>query len=100
MPLLKSFTHAPLSYNFAVPKVSWQGVKNWVRKREVYDQDKFLGVLEVLGAIRNKEPTFLSKDVHLHLNELTLFAQGSGSRGSTLTPTYAFEPLEVPPEIR
>lgn len=80
-------------------KSALQAMKHWLRRREVYDQDKWLGVIELINAISKGEDTYLSADFHLHINELTLFAQSSGERGASLEPNFHFEPLPAPPEI-
>lgn len=64
-----------------------------VRRREVYAQDKFVGVAEMVREIRAGEPQYLSPEFLLHLNELTLLVQGAGPGGMAASPETTFEPL-------
>jgi len=69
---------------------------SWVRRREIYAQDKLLGIAEMARALRAGRPQPLPPDFLIHLNELTLLIQRSGPNGLTTTPTTtfkAFEPL-------
>ena len=66
---------------------------HWLRHREVYAQDKFVGVAEMDREIRGGRPQYLSPEFLLHLNELTLLIQGAGTEGIAVAPTTTFEPL-------
>jgi len=68
-------------------------VKEWVRRKEVYAQDKFVGIAEMAREIRAGEPQYLSPDFIAHLNELTLLIQGAGPEGLATRPTTTFAPL-------
>ncbi len=70
-----------------------------VRRRQVYAQDKLLGIAEMARAIREKRPQPLPPDFLLHLNELTLLIQGAGPNGIATTPTTSFTPLEPFPDL-
>lgn len=70
---------------------------SWMRRREIYAQDKFLGIAEMVLALREGRPQPLSADFLLHLNELTLLIQGAGN-GAATTPTTSFVPLDRGPE--
>jgi predicted dehydrogenase len=67
---------------------------SWLRRREIYAQDKLLGIAEMARAIREGRPQPLPPDFLLHLNELTLLIQRSGPGGLTTTPTTTFKPFE------
>lgn len=71
---------------------------DWLRRREVYAQDKFLGVAEMSREIREGMPQYLSPDFLLHVNELTLLVQGAGPAGIAVKPTTTFTPLGPIPE--
>ena len=69
----------------------------WLRRKEVYAQDKFAGLAEMACAIENNEPQFLTPEFLKHINELTLLIQNAGPQGSALQPITSFEPLgEIP----
>lgn len=77
-----------------------QRVVEWVRRREVYAQDKFVGIAEMAREIREGRPQYLSPEFLLHLNELTLLTQNAGTDGITAVPTTTFEPLGPVPNTR
>lgn len=70
-----------------------QRVFEAVRRREVYAQDKFVGIAEMARELRENRPQYLSPEFLLHLNELTLLVQGAGSEGIAVQPTTTFNPL-------
>ncbi len=70
-----------------------QRLAEWVRRREVYAQDKLVGISEMSREIHEARPQYLSSDFLLHINELTLLTQGAGPDGLCATPTTTFEPL-------
>lgn len=70
-----------------------QRLIEWVRRREVYAQDKLVGVAEMARELRESRAQFLTPDFLLHINELTLLTQGAGPSGIALTPTTTFDPL-------
>jgi predicted dehydrogenase len=67
---------------------------SWLRRREIYAQDKLLGIAEMARAIREGRPQPLPPDFLIHLNELTLLTQRSGPQGITTLPTTSFKPIE------
>lgn len=68
---------------------------SWLRRREVYAQDKILGIAEMGKALAEGRPQPMSPDFLMHLNELTLLVQGAGSEGRTVKPTTSFAPLAM-----
>jgi predicted dehydrogenase len=70
-----------------------QRIFEWVRRREVYAQDKFVGIAEMAREIRGGKPQFLSPDFIMHVNELTLLTQGAGTDGIAVKPSTTFTPL-------
>jgi predicted dehydrogenase len=68
---------------------------SWLRRREVYAQDKILGIAEMGKALAEGRPQPMSPDFLMHLNELTLLVQGAGPVGRTVTPTTSFAPLAM-----
>lgn len=78
-----------------------QRLVEWLRRREVYAQDKFVGIAEMAREIREGRPQYLSPEFLLHLNELTLLTQNAGAGGIATAPTTTFEPLLGPiPDTR
>lgn len=69
----------------------------WLRRREVYAQDKFIGIAELSRSIQAGEPPYLSPGFLQHINELTLLIQGAGPEGVATKPTTTFHPLGAPP---
>jgi hypothetical protein len=69
-----------------------------LKRREVNDQDKVLGIAELAEAIEQNRPAFPPPDFSLHLTELTLAIQGAGVAGAPVRLTTRFEPLEPRPE--
>ncbi|WP_243713574.1 Gfo/Idh/MocA family protein [Luteimonas terrae] len=65
----------------------------WLRRREVYAQDKFLGVAEMSRSVNGDGSSFLTEDFLIHINELTLMIQGAGKQGLASKPTTTFSPL-------
>ena len=70
-----------------------QRLLDFVRRKEVYAQDKLLGVAEMTRAMRDGSPQLTPPDFLLHVNELTLLIQRAGSNGLATTPTTTFQPL-------
>lgn len=66
---------------------------SWLRRREVYAQDKFLGLAEMAKALSEGRPQPLPPDFLLHVNELTLLIQRAGRGGLATTPVTTFAPL-------
>lgn len=72
---------------------------SWLRRREIYAQDKWLGVAEMARAMEERRAQPLSPDFLLHLNELTLLISRAGPTGATITPATTFAPIEPFPEV-
>lgn len=77
-----------------------QRLVEWLRRREVYAQDKLVGIAEMAREIREGRRQYLSPEFLLHLNELTLLTQGAGAGGIAISPTTTFEPLGPVPDTR
>lgn len=65
----------------------------WVRRREIYAQDKFVGIAEMAEEIRRGMPQYLTPEFILHVNELTLLVQNAGPHGVAIRPRTTFEAL-------
>lgn len=70
-----------------------QRILEWVRRREIYAQDKFAGVVEMAREIKSGERQFITPEFIMHINELTLLTQGAGPGGIALKPSTTFAPL-------
>jgi len=67
----------------------------WLRRREVYAQDKFAGIVEMAAEIKLNKPQLLSPDFIMHINELTLLVSSAGQKGVALAPSTTFEPVQI-----
>jgi predicted dehydrogenase len=72
---------------------------SWLRRREVYAQDKILGIAEMGKAIREGRSQSMPPDFLLHLNELTLMIQRAGPGGISVKPQTTFAPIPSPTEV-
>jgi predicted dehydrogenase len=72
---------------------------SWLRRREIYAQDKFLGIAEMVRAIGDGRPQPMPPDFLMHLNELTLLIQRSGPEGVTTKPSTSFDLLQPLPDV-
>jgi predicted dehydrogenase len=73
---------------------------SWLRIREIYAQDKMLGIGEMARAIAANQPQPLPADFLIHLNELTLMIQRAGRGGAATVPTTSFQPFDPPAVVR
>jgi predicted dehydrogenase len=71
----------------------------WLRRREIYAQDRLLGIAEMVRAMREGRPQPMSPDFLMHINELALLIQRSGPDGITTKPETSFKPIEPLPDI-
>jgi predicted dehydrogenase len=67
---------------------------SWLRRREIYAQDKFLGIAEMVRAMQESRTQPIPPDFHIHMNELTLLIQRAGPAGVAMKPTTTFKPIE------
>lgn len=70
------------------------------RKRQRGQQDKAIGLAELVDAIATDRPHFPSSEFTLHLTELTHAIQGAGPDGASQRLTTRFEPLALPDHTR
>ncbi|MBF5091535.1 Gfo/Idh/MocA family oxidoreductase [Novosphingobium sp. NBM11] len=68
---------------------------SWLRRREIYAQDKLLGIAEMGKAIAENRSQPMPADFLIHLNELTLLIHRAGTTGITTRPTTTFAPLRL-----
>lgn len=74
-----------------------QKITGWLRRSQIYAQDKIIGIAEMAQAIENKRPQPLTPDFLIHLNELTLLIQRAGTEGIAVKPATTFAPLKPLP---
>lgn len=73
--------------------------KDWLkrlRRAQLGQQDKCIGLAELVDAIETDRAHFPPADFTLHLTELTLAIQGAGPDGSSQRLKTTFDPLELP----
>ena len=99
VPLVRHWKSHAVEAERGVGRSPKQRLVSWLRRREIYAQDKFLGIAEMVRAIREGRPQPLTPDFLTHINELTLLIQGAGPTGIAVTPTTTFTPLEPMPAI-
>lgn len=77
--------------------------KDWLRRlrrAQLGQQDKCIGLAELADAIATDRPQFPSEDFTLHLTELTLAIQGAGPEGASRLLETSFTPLSLPARTR
>ena len=99
LPLLRQWKSYAVESERGVRRSLKQKLVSWIRRREIYAQDKFLGIAEMVRAIREVRPQPLTPDFLMHLNELTLLIQRAGPGGIATTPTTRFKPIEPLQEV-
>lgn len=70
-----------------------QRILEWVRRREVYAQDKLAGIAEMARDIAENRTPYMTPEFIMHVNELTLLVQAAGPAGIAVKPQTSFEPL-------
>lgn len=71
----------------------------WLRRREIYAQDKMLGIAEMARALGEGRAQPMPPDFLIHLNELTLLIQRAGPAGVAVRPSTSFEPIAPLPDV-
>lgn len=72
---------------------------SWLRRREIYAQDKLLGPAEMARAIAAGKAQPMRPDFLMHLNELTLLINGAGSSGIAMRPASSFERFDLSGDV-
>ncbi len=84
-----------------LPKSRWWSpgdLLRAVRRRELGQQDKTVGIAELADALRTGRPSFPPHDFTLHLTELTIAIQTAGPCGGSIRLKTSFAPIEPRPE--
>lgn len=93
LPLVRHWKSAAVESDQQIRSSLRQRMTEWLRRREVYAQDKFLGIAEMAREIQSGTPAYLNPDFILHINELTLMIHAAGPQGIAQRPTTAFAPI-------
>lgn len=72
---------------------------SWLRRREIYAQDKLLGLAEMDRAMRDGRKQPLPADFLIHVNELTMMVQRAGASGIATVPQTTFEKIAPLPDM-
>jgi predicted dehydrogenase len=72
---------------------------NWLRRRETHNQDKLLGIAEMVKSLKEGYPQILTPELLTHVNELTLIIQRAGPDGITTKPSTTFTPIKPPEDV-
>jgi len=84
-----------------LPKTRWFSpgdILRTLRRRELGQQDKTVGIAELADAIRVGRPPFPSPEFTMHLTELTLAIQGAGTNSTTVKLKTRFDAISPRPE--
>ena len=99
LPLVRHWKSHAVESERGVRRSFKQKLISWVRRREIYAQDKLLGIAEMVRAVSEHRPQPLPPDFLMHINELTLLIQRAGPRGLSTKPITSFKPIEPLPEV-
>jgi hypothetical protein len=83
------------------PRVRWWspgGLVRALKRNQLGQQDKSIGIAELADAIENCRPSFPPHDFTLHLTELTIAIQNAGTASGATKLETSFEPLQPRPE--
>ncbi len=72
---------------------------SWLRRKEIYAQDKLLGVAEMGRAIAAGCPQPMQPDFLIHLNELSLIINAAGPDGVSIRPATSFERFDLSGDV-
>ncbi len=100
LPLLRHWKSHAVEAERGVSRSFKHRFVSWLRRKEIYAQDKLLGIAEMVRALREQRPQPMPPDFMIHLNELTLLIQRSGPAGVAVRPQTDFKPLEPPAEVQ
>ena len=99
LKLLRQWKSHAVEAERGLPLSLKQRFVSWLRRREIYAQDKMIGIAEMIRAIEQKRPQPLSPDFLMHVNELTLLIQRAGPNGTATVPSTSFTTLELPADV-
>jgi len=97
LPLVRHWKSHAVEADKGGARTLKQKITGWLRRSQIYAQDKIIGIAEMAQAIENNRPQPLTPDFLIHLNELTLLIQRAGTDGVAVRPTTTFAPLKPLP---
>lgn len=77
-----------------------RGALNRLKRRELGQQDKSVGIAELAAAVLEGRAHFPPHDFTLHLTELTLTIQGAGTSSASHPLQTSFARLSIPTAVR
>jgi predicted dehydrogenase len=99
LPLVRQWKSYAVESDPAPKSSLKRRLMDWLRRREVYAQDKLLGIAEMVRRIEARLPQRLPADFLVHVTELTLLTSRAGDRGFASQPTTTFEPFDLAPAL-
>ena len=99
LKLMRHFKSHALENESTAGQSLRQRIRSAIRRREIYCQDKLIGIAVMARALREGRPQPMPADFMLHLNELTLLIQNAGPNGIAQKVTTTFKPIQPLPEI-
>lgn len=95
LPLVSNWKSYAVQGDYQVRSSFRQRCFEWIRRKEVYAQDKFAGIVEMAAELKQGKPQSLSPEFIMHINELTLLVSGAGENGIAMTPTTSFKSMNL-----
>ena len=99
VPLVRRWKSHAVEAERGVGRSPKHKLVSWLRRREIYAQDKLLGIAEMVCALRERRPQPMSPQYLMHLNELTLLIHSAGPGGRVAIPSTTFEPIGQLPDV-
>ena len=99
LPLVHRWKSHAVESERGVGRSLKQRLVSWLRRREVQALDKLLGIAEMARAIETGRPQPTPPDFLIHVNELTMLIQRSGTGGVARAPETTFTPIEPLPDM-
>lgn len=93
LPLIRRWKSHAVEAEKGVGRSPKHKLVSWLRRREIYAQDKILGIAEMGRALAEGRSQPMPPDFLMHLNELTLMIQNAGPGGATVKPETTFAPF-------
>lgn len=99
LPLVRRWMSHAVEAEGGAGRTFKQKLVGWIRRREIYAQDKLLGIAEMARAMQDGRPQPLPPDFLVHLNELTLMIQRAGPSGVACRPATTFRTFDPLPDV-
>jgi predicted dehydrogenase len=99
LPLIRRWKSHAVEAERGVGRSVKHKLVSWIRRREIYAQDKLLGIAEMVRAISAGRPQPVPPDFLIHMNEIMLLVQRAGPQGTAAKPSTSFEPICPLPDV-